>query len=251
MVRSRCIDVAHILSGLSYLVFAVLAIVSIVISSTIFDDSCVESGNTIRCPILFCGFASLQATIQTALEGGNVACFDKQLIGMLVPVSAVLSIVAILTHVIFLWLARCRSGACGMSHAFTDGVVAGMSVTLVFLLFVTALVLLAVAMVARYFGDQYGAINELDGRVVSVELNGNTNVVIAAAAFCFMSCLLTVMENILLCRREMMAPSEPAEAVPAKEVKADEEVGVAEPAAPAAPSGSDNPFKDNAHLQNQ
>jgi hypothetical protein len=279
MKRPGCIDIAHAFTFLSFLVFGILAIVSIVISQNVFEDRCRETGDTILCPILFCGFASPEATIQAAVDG-SVECFDKQLIGMLVPTSAVLSIVAIVIHVMFLGLARCRNGACGMSHAFNDGVVAGMSVTLVFLLFVTALVFVSVAIVAQYFDDQYSTVNEINGRLVQVELDGNTNVLFAAAAFCFLSCLLAIMESIVLCRRELRTPAEPVEAKPAEEGQTDLEAGAVaddkkpaetaagpsaadnpfkgkdEPAATAAPAPAadakaDNPFKGNAHLQNK
>lgn len=283
----RCIDGAHTATGLLYLTFAVLGVVSIVVSQQLFRDGCQQlSESTIYCPIHFCGLSSAEATVQAAIDGNDVGCFDKRLIGMLVPTSTVLSIVAIIMHSIFLLLARCRGGACGLSHSFNDGVVAGMAFALVFLLFVTALVLLAVAIVGQYFVDYYGDVREMEGKSVRVKLSGNIHVLFAAGAFGFVACILTVMESVLLCRREMQA-REPAESkdnsgasLDAKKDVDGVTVEIAQGSGPAdAPVGSsatanpfgeskekatpvdapadaptdasENPFKNNAHLTQQ
>jgi len=195
----------HVATALVYAIFIGLAIASFATSQALFRSNCEVEGDALYCPIHFCGFTSGTATIQ-AIQGADDGCFDKAIIGMLVPTATVLSIVAIVTLSLFDVLARCRGDACGMSHAFNDGVVAGMSLALVFLLFVTALILFGVALLGDYFRDQYGQITNITGSVGStpvdfrVELSGNIPVLYAAGAFCLLAALLTIVESALLCR---------------------------------------------------
>ena len=143
-VRPRISLLVPVITRLVYAAYAGLAIIAYQEAQVIFDGGttiqegieCNEERTACSLPIKFCAYETTTSnTDNSASFSGDLECMDPSLISNIVPVTAVVSLAAIILYVILDLVVRCRKGCCQAMGGVSAGVAAGFGVALSFLLF--------------------------------------------------------------------------------------------------------------------
>ena len=142
-MRPRISLLVPVITRLVYAAYAGLAIIAYQEAQVILDGGttkqysmeCNEEGTACSLPIKFCAYETTTSTDNSASYSGDLECMDPSLVSNIVPVTAVVSLAAIILYVILDLVVRCRKGCCQAMGGVSAGVAAGFGVALSFLLF--------------------------------------------------------------------------------------------------------------------
>jgi len=202
--------VVPLITRVAFTLYAGLAIASFFEAKKIFDKDAVEvdaESHSVKNPIRFCTYKSVKVSSDGSAEATNgdggldFDCMDATLVTNIVPVSAVLSLIAICLYVLMDFVVRCRAQCCNAMGGVSSGVAAGFGAALSILLFQSMWGFLTIAWICDFWEESYASVEwKRDGQAYKWVLPGNHHIIWSAGVAAALSCVLSAIDAAVLAR---------------------------------------------------